>query len=263
MACGPWAGPLPESDWEAQRLAAAYARRKQRLHSLQYSLLDPATLWIAQSCQRRILRLLIREGLHPLESKKVLEVGCGSGFWIREFVQWGFRPENLAGVDLLVDRVAEARQRCPQAVDLRCANAAALPFADETFDLVFQATVFTSILDPRIRSRVAGEMLRVVKPTGLILWYDFHVNNPRNPDVRGVTAAEIRELFAGCTIRLERTTLAPPLVRVLAARSWLACGLLAKIPLFCTHYLGAIRKAPGPCQPRPGSPSPCLPTRPA
>ena len=31
---------------------------------------------------------------------------------------------------------------------------------------------------PDMRKQMAVEMLRVVKPTGLILWYDYHVNNP-------------------------------------------------------------------------------------
>jgi hypothetical protein len=34
-------------------------------------------------------------------------------------------------------------------------------------------------------------MVRVLKPEGLILWYYYHVNNPSNPDVRGVKCREI------------------------------------------------------------------------
>ena len=49
-----------------------------------------------------------------------------------------------------------------------------------------QATVFSSTLDRRMRQNIAREMLRVLKPEGIVLWYDYHVNNSRNPDVRGV-----------------------------------------------------------------------------
>ena len=41
-----------------------------------------------------------------------------------------------------------------------------------------------------MKQKVAAEMLRVVKPQGLILWYDFRYNNPRNSNVRGIGAAE-------------------------------------------------------------------------
>jgi hypothetical protein len=45
-------------------------------------------------------------------------------------------------------------------------------------------------------------MLRILKPGGAILWFDFRVNNPANPHMCGVAAREIRSLFAGCEITL-------------------------------------------------------------
>lgn len=97
---------------------------------------------------------------------------------LRDFIKWGARPENVTGIDLLSDRVIRARRLCPPAVHIQCASAAELPFSHESFDLVLQATVFTSILDPNLKRRVATEMMRVVKAEGFILWYDYHVNNP-------------------------------------------------------------------------------------
>ena len=177
-----------------------------------------------------------------MDTKKILEVGCGTGHWLREFIKWGARPENITGVDLLPDRVAEAKQLCSEAVRIQCGSAAEPAFPDATFDLVLQSTVFTSILDLGLKQQIAAEMLRVVKREGLILWYDFHVNNPRNPDVLGVKKREIFRLFPGCQIKLRPITLPPPLVRLLAPYSWLACYVLAKIPCLCTHYLGIIQK---------------------
>ncbi len=86
-------------------------------------------------------------------------------------------------------------------------------------------------------------MLRVLKPQGLILWYDYHVNNPWNKDVRGVKRREIRRLFPGCRITLQPVTLAPPLARLLAPYSFLLCSLLEKLRIFNTHYLGVIGKS--------------------
>jgi len=93
-----------------------------------------------------------------------------------------------------------------------------------------------------MKQQMASEMLRVVKDDGLILWYDYHVNNPWNPDVRGVKRQEISQLFPGCRMKLQRITLVPPLVRLLAPYSWLACYVLGKIPWLCTHYIGLISK---------------------
>ena len=37
------------------------------------------------------------------------------------------------------------------------------------------------------------------------------MDNPRNPNVRGIRADEIRALFPRCDISLRRVTLAPPI----------------------------------------------------
>lgn len=227
---------------EEARLAAVYARRQETVPADRYTYFNRANLVMIQDREWRVLRLLTRHGWTSLTGKTILEIGCGAGPWLRDFVRWGAEPENVAGIDLLPDLIAEARRRCPEAVRLQCSSATATDFPDASFDLVLQSTVFTSVLDAASKRQLAAEMLRLVKPEGLILWYDFRVDNPWNRDVRGVNRAEIRDLFPGCDIDLRGATLAPPLVRLLAPYSFLACYLLAKIPFFCTHYVGAIRK---------------------
>jgi len=228
------------SQIEEARIRAAYAKRQK--DDARYSYFSMGHLFLMQEREQRLLTLLKRNGLAPLHTKKILEIGCGTGYWLREFIKWGARPENITGLDLLVDRVTEARYLCPETVKIVYGNAAELAFPDATFDLVVQSTVFTSVLDAIMKQQMASEMLRVVKDDGLILWYDYHVNNPWNPDVRGIKRREIAQLFPGCRIKLQRVTLVPPLVRLLAPYSWLACYMLGKIPWLCTHYLGLISK---------------------
>jgi SAM-dependent methyltransferase len=195
-----------------------------------------------QERERQVLQLLDRHGLMPLSGKRILEVGCGTGKWLRDLIAWGADPENVCGIELLPASATRARRLCPQSVSIECGNAAAMRFDAGSFDLVLQATVFTSVLDAEMKQAMAAEMLRILRPGGLILWYDFFVRNPRNPYVQPVGKGEIRRLFPGCSVKLRRVSLAPPLVRLLAPHSWLACSLMARIPLLCTHYLGAVRK---------------------
>jgi ubiquinone/menaquinone biosynthesis C-methylase UbiE len=129
-------------------------------------------------------------------------------------------------------------------VKIQQGNAAQLEFPDETFDIVLQSTVFTSVLDTVTKKQMAAEMCRVLKQDGLILWYDYHMNNPHNPDVKGVKLHEIQTLFPDCDIRMQRITLAPPIARRVAPYSWLLCYFLSTIPLLCSHYLGVLRKKP-------------------
>jgi hypothetical protein len=84
-------------------------------------------------------------------------------------------------------------------------------------------------------------MLRVVKPNGLILSYDFWWN-PTNRQTRGLRPRELREAFPGCRCTFERITLAPPVARRLAPFAWGLCLLLESLKLFNTHYLAAIRR---------------------
>ena len=163
------------------------------------------------------------------------------GGMLQRFIKYGARPENLFGIDLLPDRIAQAKELNPL-IDFKCGNAEALPYEDEFFDIVMQFTMFTSILDYTMKRNIAREMLRVLKPGGIILWYDYHMDNPKNPDVRGDKEKEINDLFMKCEINLKRVTLASPLARAIAPFSVILCELLEKIPLLCTHYLGLIKK---------------------
>jgi SAM-dependent methyltransferase len=224
---------------EERRIRATFAQRRT---GHRYAWSTPAHVFIMQGIERRLLPLLAANGMGSLSGKCILEIGCGTGHWLREFVKWGAHPDDIVGMDLLADRVGEARALCPEGVQLFRGSAAALPLPAASFDLVAQFTVFTSILEPDLKRRVALEMLRVVKPTGLILWYDFFLNNPKNVNVRGIAGREIQRLFPGCSVSLRRATLAPPLTRRVASRSWLACSLLEGIPLLRSHFLGVIRK---------------------
>lgn len=224
---------------EEARIQAAYAKRGK---DARYSWFNPGHLYMMQERERRILVALEHLGFTSFDTIKILEIGCGTGFWLREFIKWGFRPDHIAGIDLLSDRVALAKQLCPEHVRIECGSATKLGFLDGCFDLVLQSTVFSSVLDPFIREQIASEMLRVIKADGAILWYDFHVNNPRNPDVQGMKKQEIFRLFPGCRIDLQRITLAPPLARLLTPYSLLTCYFLERCKVFNTHYLGVIRK---------------------
>ena len=224
---------------EVRRMRAAYARWSD---NAKYSWAEPAHVFRLQSLERHVLALLRGRGLTPLKGKRILEIGCGRGHWLREFTKWGACPEDVVGLDVLPEPIQEGKRLGAAELNLICANAGDLPLRDDSFDLVAQFTVFSSILDPGLKHHIALEMLRVLKPSGLILWYDFFVNNPRNPDVRGVGKLELHQLFSGCNVDVRRVTLAPPLADRVAGGFWLLCTVLELIPLLRTHYFAAVQK---------------------
>jgi hypothetical protein len=81
-----------------------------------------------------------------------------------------------------------------------------------------------------------------LRPGGAVLWYDFTVNNPRNPDVRGVTLKRVHQLFPQGRVTAQRVTLAPPLARLLCRWHPGLYGLFNTLPLLRTHVLAWITK---------------------
>lgn len=232
---------MPEAT-DLARLRREYASRQLRFASSDiYSCFNPASLFISQQRQRAILRLLRKHGFGELEHRRIFEMGCGNGSLLLEFAAYGGRLNHLHGIDLLHGRVREAYSRLNFPM-LACADGQHIPFREQSFDLVLQFTAFSSILDEQVKRIIAAEMLRVLAPGGMILWYDFWLN-PTNKQTRGIHPSEIRSLFPGCRYEFHKITLAPPLVRRIVKLSWVLALIMEKITLFNSHYLAAIHPA--------------------
>jgi ubiquinone/menaquinone biosynthesis C-methylase UbiE len=226
---------------EVSRIIEAYARRDASGKSRLYSTFNPEVLLINQQRERGIIKILKENDVTDLANKRILDVGCGKGGVLRDFIKYGAQPELCYGIDILPDRIEDAKKISPN-ISFRCGNAEELQYDNGFFDIILLFTVFTSIFDIQMKKMIVKEILRVLNEQGMILWYDYHINNPFNRDVKAVKKKEIYDLFPGCAINLKRITLAPPLARTLAPHSVLLAQLLEKIPLFCTHYLGVIKK---------------------
>jgi SAM-dependent methyltransferase len=230
---------------ECDRIRARYEMRKV-VGADRYSLVASDRLMTQQEQTRAVVRCLKREGLLPVADKHVLEIGCGYGQNLLMLLSLGFRPDHLVGNDLLEERVVQARRLLPSGVRILPGDASQLRLPQDSFDIVFQSMVFTSILDHDFRRMLARRMWELVKPGGGILWYDFAYDNPRNRDVRGVSFREIVQLFSWGHVRGERITLAPPLARLVAPLHTSLYTLLSFLPFLRTHWLCWVRKDPEP-----------------
>lgn len=225
---------------EPELVAERYACR-QSLDD-RYSMLNPAVWQSVQERQRVLINFLIRHVRKPLNKVRVLEVGCGSGGNLLELLRMGFAAENLFGIELLPERATLARHNLPAATILHEGDAATLPLEAGGFDIVYQSTVFTSLLSTPFQEKLAAKMWDWVCPGGGILWYDFIYNNPINPDVRGVPPKRVQELFPEGRIIVRRVTLAPPISRRVCRIHPAAYHLLNAIPCLRTHILCWIGK---------------------
>jgi SAM-dependent methyltransferase len=176
-----------------------------------------------------------------LASARILDVGCGTGAFLRQLIAWGAEPSKLIGTEFQQDRLDHARRHTAEGVrwhlgGLDCA-------ATGSIDLASAETVFSSILDGGLRRGLAAEMWRTVKPGGWCMVFDFRYDNPRNPNVRKVTQAELRQYWPADQVHYRTLLLAPPIARRLARAPYLATELLeALLPVLRSHFIFMARK---------------------
>lgn len=99
------------------------------------------------------------------EGEDVLDVGCGTGVLTRELTQLVGKTGNATGFDLSESMLSVARDRCPGAT-FQQGNVAALPFDDQTFDVVISS--FMLMFTPAPETALS-EMKRVLKPNGRLV----------------------------------------------------------------------------------------------
>jgi len=218
---------------EQERIAAVYAKYRSSGRE--------DDLWSAEAPGNRTILAERRSHLGELLAGRdlgrgVLEIGCGRGTVLGDLREAVDSPVPILGVDLLFDRLVTANSLGNPVVQ---ADGCRLPFPDGAFDLVATLTVFSSILDPQVRLELAAEILRVLSPKGAVLWYDMRVPSP-NRSVRSLRRAGIQELFPGCRLRLESTTLLPPIARRLGDHDQAVYPTLARLPPLRSHLIGTI-----------------------
>lgn len=202
---------------------------------------NPVSYTYRQARERAIITLLNHHNIE-FEEAKILDVGCGSGDFLRFAASLGGAPHNLHGVDLMEQRIESARVLCPSGVHLSVQDARYLSFEAHKFDIISQFTVFSSILDDATQRDVAAEMNRVLKSGGLLLWYDMKNRSAPTSNTQGITRAHLTQLFPGY-VPLGQKLLHHRWISRLARRSWLLCELVEGLPGWPhTHILALLRK---------------------
>ena len=115
-------------------------------------------------------RVELIEGLAP-SGGRVLDVGCGTGTLLKAL------PERYEKVGIDPSQQMLDHGAAP-GLELICASADDLPFADAAFDVAVTVAVLHHLIDPAVVHKAILEMCRVVKPGGAVLIWD---HNPLNP----------------------------------------------------------------------------------
>jgi ubiquinone/menaquinone biosynthesis C-methylase UbiE len=256
---------------EIDRIRRAYDLRDRQDFSKIYSYVNPAFLFHMQERERAILTLLRKKKI-DLSQSSILEVGCGTGHILQRFLEFG--AKKVTGIDLIETRVRVGMKKYPN-LYLTQGDAANLPFKDGEFDLVMQFMCLSSVLSPIMRQKIANEMWRVLRPGGILLFYDlrpisrwappflrlwqvikgirrlfrFQKKNrkdssqskPQTTSTHLMPLVEIKKLFNQGCVDVQSVSLDLKFAS-LAQRSNLMAVLLSHLSFLRTHYLALIQK---------------------
>jgi SAM-dependent methyltransferase len=100
----------------------------------------------------------------PRRKQRLLDIGCGTGFFLEFFWSCGF---DLTGIDLSPDMLASAREKIGNRADLHLGSADHLPFEDREFDYASIMTVLEFVDDP---GKVLREAARVARKGVLVMY---------------------------------------------------------------------------------------------
>jgi arsenite methyltransferase len=117
-------------------------------------------------------RRLVREAIAAGPGERILDVGCGGGFYLAELLDAVGAEGSLVGVDSSAAMLAMAARRCEGHgnVTFREADATALPVGDADFDAAFSVQVLEYVPDV---SAALVEVHRALRPGGRIVVWDI------------------------------------------------------------------------------------------
>jgi SAM-dependent methyltransferase len=111
---------------------------------------------------------------HSSEQARILDYGCGYGRTLAELSVNSFA--NLVGTDFSERMLLRARAEAPHASLIRN-EGKVFPFANASFDVVLLFAVLTCIPADNDQQQLIAEVLRVLRPNGLLYISDLLLND--------------------------------------------------------------------------------------
>jgi ubiquinone/menaquinone biosynthesis C-methylase UbiE len=123
---------------------------------------------IAESHDLVLRRSTVLETLNLRTGERVLELGCGGGYFAREAAQFVGAAGRVFAIDISPDQIAAARARCAEFAWVECreADIAAPPFGNAEFDVVFAVQALEYVPD---LEGALGHIRRLLRPGGRLV----------------------------------------------------------------------------------------------
>jgi arsenite methyltransferase len=116
-------------------------------------------------------RALVHDALGAAPGERVLDAGCGPGFYVAEILDRVGPSGSAVGVDASAPMLAVAAKRCEGNgnVEFHEGDVTALPVGDADFDRALSVQVLEYVADI---PAALGELFRVLRPGGRVVIWD-------------------------------------------------------------------------------------------
>jgi arsenite methyltransferase len=117
-------------------------------------------------------RRIVREVLGAAPGERIVDVGCGPGFYCVELAQEVGPSGSVVGVDSSPAMLQLAARRCAgyESVELRPGDAVSLPVEDASCNAALCVQVLEYVPDPTV---ALAEMHRAIRPGGRVVVWDI------------------------------------------------------------------------------------------
>lgn len=116
-------------------------------------------------------RRLVHEAMAAQPGERILDIGCGPGYYVAELAERVGEAGSVVGIDFSEAMLAVAARRCAELsnTEFKEGDATALPVEDGDFDATLSVQVLEYVADVET---ALGEIRRVLRPGGRVVLWD-------------------------------------------------------------------------------------------